>query len=85
MQQNMEQRLQSIESLASQIMPEFQSKLDRLPLRIAETLADSSALKKSRPSAEISGLNTIKSAMSTTITDMVMFFNQYLIESADVL
>lgn len=75
MQQNMEQRVQAIESLASQIMPDFQSKLDQLPLRIAETLADSSASTKSRPSVESSGSNTIKSAMSTAITDMVILFH----------
>ena len=72
MQQNMEQRLQTIESLMSKILPDVQSKLDILPLRIAERLADSSALTELRAPVETSGLNVIKSAISTTLTDMVV-------------
>lgn len=83
MQQNMTQGLQAIESLASQTTPDLQSQLDRLPLRIAETLAYSSASTESCSSVEGSRLGTFKSAMTSAITDMVTIIGQYLIQSAD--
>lgn len=70
MEQNIQERLQAIEKFTSQISPEFQTKIDQLPLRIQECLAEPTALAGLRPSVEPSGLNVINSAMSTTLTDM---------------
>lgn len=71
MEQNIQERLQAIEMFTSQISPEFQTKIDQLPLRIRECLAEPTALAGLRPSVETSGLNVINSAMSTTLTTMV--------------
>lgn len=76
MERSMERRIQVIESLTSQILPDFQKKLDQLPLRIQEGLAGSTALAGVRPSAETSGLNLRKSA-SENFTDMVLSFDRY--------
>lgn len=70
MEQNIQERLQAIEMFTSQISPEFQTKIDQLPLRIRECLAEPTALAGLRPSVETSGLNVINSAMSTTLTTM---------------
>ncbi|KAL9130116.1 MAG: hypothetical protein Q9175_007111 [Cornicularia normoerica] len=70
MEQSMEQRTQAIESFTSRILPDFQTKLDQLPLRIHESLAESTASPRLRPSVEAPGINSIKSAMSTTLTEM---------------
>ena len=70
--QLVERRLQAIEGFASQILPNIQSKLDVLPLRIAERLSDSNALMDLRAPVEISGLNVIKPASSIDLTDLVI-------------
>lgn len=74
---SMEQRLQAMESFTSQILPDFQTKLDQLPLRIRENLAESSAMAEIRPSVESSNLNVVNSEISTVLTDMVLMFDQY--------
>ena len=83
MEQDMTRRLQTIEGLTSQILPDFQNKLDRLPLRIQGSLAESTTSTRLRPLVEISGLNLTKSDMSTTLTDMVLLFDEYHFNSAD--
>lgn len=80
MEQSMERRLQAIERVTSCILPDFQTRLDQLPLRIEESLAASTALAGRSPSVEASGLNVIKSATSTTLGDMVLSFDRYRIE-----
>lgn len=80
MEQIMEQRIQAVEGFTSRILPDFQTKLDQLPLRIRETLAECTASAGSRPSVETPGINSIKSAMSTTLTEMVLLFDRYIMK-----
>ena len=83
MEQDMKRRLQAIDSVTSQILPDFQNKLDRLSLRIQGSLAESTASTRLCPSVKISGLYLAKSDMSTTLTDMVLLFDEYHFNSAD--
>lgn len=83
MEQDLKRRLQAIEGVTSQILPDFQKKLDRLPLQIQGSLAESTTSARLRPMVETSDLNLVKSAMSTALTDMVLLFNEYHFNSAD--
>lgn len=65
------------------ILPDFQKKLDRLPLQIQGSLAESTTSARLRPMVETSDLNLVKSAMSTALTDMVLLFDEYHFNSAD--
>lgn len=75
---SMEQRLQAVESLTSQILPGFQTKLDQLPLLIRESLAESTTLARLGPSAETPNSTVVESVVSTTLTDVVLMFNPHM-------
>lgn len=77
MKQDLKRRLQAIEGVTSQILPDFQEKLDRLPLQIQGSLAESTTSARLRPMVETSD------PMSTALTDMVLLFDEYHFNSAD--
>lgn len=66
-----------MESLKSRVLPDVQTKLDRLPLRIQESLAKSTVLEGVRPPAKIPNLSFAKSVMSTNLIDMVLMISGY--------
>lgn len=71
----MEQRILAIESITTRILPDFHTKIDQLPLRIQETLGESTLLAGQRPSVGTPGLNSVISATSTAFTNTVLFYN----------
>ena len=71
----MERRTQAIESLTSQILPNLQNKLDQLPVRIQESMAESTTTPAgARPSVETTGLTLRETAISEHFTGMVLLF-----------
>ena len=71
----LERRTQAIDSLTSQILPDLQNKLDRLPVRIQESLAEYTAEARARPSVETAGLTFRERAISEHLNGMVLLFN----------
>ena len=72
---NLERRTQAIDSLTSQILPDLQNKLDRLPVRVQESLAEYTAPAGARPSVETAGLIFKERAISEHLNGMVFLFD----------
>ena len=72
----MERRIQAIESLTSQVLPDLRKKLDQLPVRIREDLTESTTPVKARPSVETHDLTLSGAAVSEHLTGMVMLYDR---------
>ena len=68
----MERSIQAFESLTSQVS-DLQNKLDQLPVRIQEGLAESTTPARARPSVETPGLTLKELAVLEHLTGMVVF------------
>ena len=72
---DMERRTQAIESLTSQVLPDLQNKLNQLPVRIKEDLAEFTTPTTARPSAETPNLTFKEAAIPEYLTGMVMLYD----------